>query len=116
MPKSITRTLQLAAVRNDAAALTAVAAGTGRRRVEAKADDDGHDKPDAGDEQGAKPNTGDEPPPPNESKPETGEPPSADAPKADDEEDDKANGLDAAEAAQRFVEAFKQYMRGSDKE
>ena len=75
-----------------------------------------NDKPDAGDEQGAKPNTGEEPAAPNESKPETGEPPPAEAPKADDEEDDKAKGLDAAESAQRFVEAFKQYIRGSDKE
>ncbi|WP_224373206.1 hypothetical protein [Hyalangium versicolor] len=84
-------------------------------RADAKPPEDEHDKPDAGDAQGAKLNTGEEPAAPNESKPETGEPPPADAPKADDEEDDKAKGLDAAEAAQRFVEAFKQYIRGSDK-
>jgi hypothetical protein len=61
--------------------------------------------------QGAKPNTGDEPAALNKSKPETGEPPPADAPKADDE-DDKAKGLDAAEAAKGFVDAFKQYIQG----
>lgn len=66
--------------------------------------------------QGAKPNTGDEPAAPNKSKPETGEPPPADAPKADDEEDDKAKGFDAAEAAKGFVEAFKVFIRGSARE
>jgi hypothetical protein len=81
-------------------------------RADAKPPEDEHDKPDAGDEQGAKPNTGDEPAAPNESKPATGEPPTADAPKADDEDDDKAKGFNAADAAQGFVEAFKQYIRG----
>ncbi|CAM4524957.1 HK97 family phage prohead protease [Corallococcus exiguus] len=76
---------------------------------------DENDKPDASDEQGEKPNTGDEPAAPNESKPTEGEPPSADAPKADDE-DDKAKSLDAAQAAKVFVEAFKGYIRGSDRE
>jgi hypothetical protein len=85
-------------------------------RADAKVPEDKNGKPDAGDEQGDAPNTGDEPAAPNESKPETGEPPPAEPPKADDEDDDKAKGLDAAEAAKGFVEAFKGYIRGSDKE
>ncbi|CAM3246101.1 primosomal replication protein N [Corallococcus sp. ZKHCc1 1396] len=78
-------------------------------RAEAKADDDENDKPDASAEPAEKPA------PANESKPTEGEPPPANAPKADDE-DDKTKGLDAAEAAKVFVKAFKGYIRGSDKE
>lgn len=76
------------------------------------AESDENEEPDAGDAQGETPNTGDEPAAPKKSKPETGEPPPADAPKADGEEDDKAKGFNAADAAKSFVEAFKSYIRG----
>ncbi|WP_255203225.1 HK97 family phage prohead protease [Myxococcus sp. AM011] len=38
--------------------------------------------------------------------------PPAEPPKADDEEDDKAKGFNASDAAKSFVEAFKSYIRG----
>jgi HK97 family phage prohead protease len=77
-------------------------------RAEEKASDKDDDKPNAGEE----PTTGNGDAPADESKPTTGEPAFADAPKADDEEDEKAKGLDDAEAAKGFVEAFKVYIRG----
>jgi len=80
-------------------------------RADAKAADD-DDKPDASAEPAEKPDTAEEPAPANESKPDSGEPPPADAPKADDEDDDKAKGFNAADAAKSFVEAFKSYIRG----
>ncbi|MDC0712731.1 HK97 family phage prohead protease [Stigmatella sp. ncwal1] len=76
--------------------------------AEQKASDKDDDKPNAGEEQ----TTGNGDAPADESKPSTGEPTSADAPKADDEEDEKAKGLDAAETAKGFVEAFKVYIQG----
>jgi hypothetical protein len=81
-------------------------------RDEAKPLEDESDEPDPGDAQGEPPSAGDEPAAPNESKPETGEPPPADAPKADGEEDDKAKGFNAVDAAKGFVDAFKEYIRG----
>ncbi|TQF13729.1 primosomal replication protein N [Myxococcus llanfairpwllgwyngyllgogerychwyrndrobwllllantysiliogogogochensis] len=38
--------------------------------------------------------------------------PPAESPKADEEEDDKAKGFNASDAAKSFVEAFKGYIRG----
>lgn len=106
MPNAITRSLQLAAVRKDAAALTAVEAGSGQRVYAFKArdnvpTDDEDTKPDAG-----------ERPPANESKPKPGEPSSDDAPEEDDEGKDNPKSFDADEAAKQFVKAFKQHIRG----
>jgi phage head maturation protease len=75
---------------------------------EEKASDKDDDKPDAGEE----PTTGNGDVPADESKPTTGGPTSADAPKADDEEDGKAKGFNAREAAKGFVEAFTKHIKG----
>ncbi|ADO73917.1 HK97 family phage prohead protease [Stigmatella aurantiaca] len=80
--------------------------------AEEKSSDEDDDKPDAGEKQAEEPATGNGDAPADESKPNTGEPTSADAPKADDEEEEEAKGLDAAETAKGFVEAFKVYIQG----
>ncbi|ADO68707.1 HK97 family phage prohead protease [Stigmatella aurantiaca] len=80
--------------------------------AEEKASSKEDDKPDAGDEPTKEPATGNGDAPADESKPNTGEPTSADAPKADDEEDGKAKGFNAREAAKGFVEAFTKHIKG----